>query len=175
MPDYERIKSIVKHHFYCDPNTGDIFRAVDSNRVAAGTRVGHPMISGYIGVALPEIRVKVYGHHIVYFLVTGRWGPQELIQIDHKDCNRSNNQFDNLREATPSMNSCNRLLVHGASAYTTKNGKRYRSQLKVGGVKYEKAGFLTPEESKSWYENEKRIRSTELFGEPIGAQVRVSA
>lgn len=174
MKDYSAIKEIVLTHFACDPLTGEVFKVTSSKRQRGGGKVGHVMKNGYICVVLPGLRLRVYAHHVVFFLVTGNWSPEAGVQIDHIDGHRANNRFNNLREATPMLNSCNRLQIASASPYQTKQGVRYRSRLNVGGVLYEKAGFNTPEDSKAWYEREKTIRSTELFGEAIGTQVGIS-
>jgi hypothetical protein len=166
---YEKIKDAVTKHFGCDPETGGVFRLIASNRLAAGSSVGHLMKNGYMAVTVPGVRVKVYCHHVVYFLCTGRWGPECGVQIDHRDCRRTNNQLKNLREASPSLNSVNSYIPQGASAYTTKRGERFRAQLMIGGTRYEKAGFLSSKEATEWYLSEKRIRSTEFFGEIVGA------
>jgi HNH endonuclease/AP2 domain len=60
---------------------------------------------GYLWV---EIRGKVYRvHRLAHLYMTGRM-PKH--QIDHRDRNRRNNMWENLREATISQNNINRSL-----------------------------------------------------------------
>jgi hypothetical protein len=47
---------------------------------------------------------RYYSHRIVWLYVTGDW-PAE--QIDHINCNKKDNRFSNLREATQMQNSGN--------------------------------------------------------------------
>lgn len=66
-----------------------------------GRPVGDKMLNGYI-----RINVKgrfFYAHRLIYFFHTGKW--PEL--IDHIDCNKANNRFENLREVTKSQNGLN--------------------------------------------------------------------
>lgn len=167
--DYEAIKREIQRHFFCDAQTGTVYRKISSNRKAAGAPIGHRMKNGYLALTIPGLRVKVYCHHIVYFLCTGKWGPEHGIQIDHRDCCRHNNALENLREASASLNCVNSYLPSGASAYSTAKGVRYRAQLMIGGERYAKAGFMSAEDANAWYLTEKRTRSAQFFGEVVGA------
>lgn len=169
MKDYAEIKRAVSEHFRCDPMTGLVFRKVGSNRLAAGDPIGHLMKNGYMAVVVPGIRVKVYCHHVVYFLCSGKWAPEHGVMLDHRDCCRTNNAISNLREASACLNAVNSHEPSGASPYTTKGGVRYRAQLMIAGVRYARAGFLTEEEASAWYLEQKRTASTQLFGEVVGA------
>ena len=46
--------------------------------------------------------------HIIWCMVTGDWPAGEV--VDHKNLNRSDNSWDNLREATHSQNHANKAL-----------------------------------------------------------------
>ena len=63
------------------------------------------------GRLLPT-QVKYYGYnimvtHIMFMLKMKRW-PKTGMLVDHKDCDASNNCWDNLREATDAQNRYNR-------------------------------------------------------------------
>jgi hypothetical protein len=127
------------------------------------------MKNGYFAMTLPTIRVKVYCHHVAYFVQYGIWPPEAGVMIDHIDGNRTNNAISNLRLADACLNGVNSRLPAGASMYMTKKGPRYRAQLMINGVRYEKAGFIASEDASRWYLSEKSKRSAEFFGEIVGA------
>lgn len=82
-----------------------------NNQVKVGDTAG-TLDNGYLRICFSDSEfghktVKV--HHIVWYLVTGEW-PTE--QIDHRDENRANNHFDNLRLASCSQQNIN----HGVRA-----------------------------------------------------------
>lgn len=54
-----------------------------------------------------------YAHRVIWAMQTGEW-PSAL--IDHKDTDRSNNRWDNLRQATPSQNQHNKRLTSANSS-----------------------------------------------------------
>jgi hypothetical protein len=64
---------------------------------------GTPDKDGYICIKIDQ---KVYkAHRLAWLWMTGAW---PIDEVDHKDLDKSNNRFDNLREATHSENNRNR-------------------------------------------------------------------
>lgn len=51
---------------------------------------------------------RYFSHRLAWLLMTGEWPKDE---IDHIDCNRKNNKWNNLREATCSQNFMNRKIL----------------------------------------------------------------
>jgi hypothetical protein len=72
------------------------------DRRKIGDALGALMTKGYMAIMLDGERIP--NHVLAWFYVTGRW-PTE--QIDHKDLDKVNNAFANLREATNGQNKAN--------------------------------------------------------------------
>jgi hypothetical protein len=90
-------------------------------------------------------------HRLAYLYMTGRC-PAD--QIDHKDGNRSNNCWDNLREATGSQNQCNRPARRTNKLGLKGVHKRrygYRAELKGDGRRIDLGSFPTAEAAHEAY------------------------
>jgi hypothetical protein len=101
----------VRTLFHYDPSTGfltwkwrdDVFKSW--NVRYAGKKAGAPNTNGHLQVG---INYKLYlVHHIIWLLVTGKHLRKE---IDHKNCVKADNSWDNLRPATRLQNARNRPL-----------------------------------------------------------------
>jgi hypothetical protein len=117
--------SALKELLEYDQLTG-IFKWRNSRSGVSKGVAGTVQGSGYI-----QIRVlgkRFYAHRLAYAYVTGTW-PKNL--IDHKNTNRIDNSFDNLREAANSLNAHNSKLTCGVAR--NKNGS-YRACLVSDGV-----------------------------------------
>lgn len=95
----ERLRTLLH---YC-PETG-AFRWLVSNsaRRPAGSAAGELKPSGYILIGINGWRYRA--HRLAWLYVTGEW-PQ--VQIDHRDNDRSNNKWLNLRPADNAQNQAN--------------------------------------------------------------------
>jgi HNH endonuclease len=85
-----------------DPYTG-IFTWRKTGKGRKNKIAGRLQKAGY-----REIGINGYlyrASRLAWFYMTFVWPPHE---IDHKDLDKANNAFDNLREATPSQNLANR-------------------------------------------------------------------
>lgn len=90
----EYMRSIINY----DPKTG-VFRW--NNR--ANKLAGSINNEGYLHIG---ISYKIYkAHRLAWLIMMDKW-PE--FEIDHRDTNRSNNRWKNLRCATQSQNLCNR-------------------------------------------------------------------
>ena len=79
-----------------DPETGQWARL--SNKQGIGwkrERVGYVMPTGYLRIKLGNKRYL--GHVLAWFYMTGKW-PKHI--VDHKDNDKTNLCWDNLRKAT---------------------------------------------------------------------------
>jgi hypothetical protein len=108
--------------------------------------------AGYIGndgYRAIKIEGKMYkAHRLVWKYHCGK-DPKEF--IDHIDGNKTNNNMENLREATRQQNNFNRgpakkneLGIKGVR----KDGNKYRATIKINGKKKHLGMFFTIEEAR---------------------------
>lgn len=124
----DEYKQYVKY----DPDTGLFTRIVNGGGTAkAGDLAGHKHCQGYLCVTAKN--KAVLAHRLAWLFMTGEW-PKGV--IDHKDRDKTNNRWANLRGVTMQENSfnqgartTNRLGVKGVSTV----GSRYMAQIMVNG------------------------------------------
>jgi hypothetical protein len=104
----ERLKEVLSY----DPQTGIfIWRVQLGWKGRIGQPAGTKQSRGYVHIMIDR---KMYlAHRLAWLYVKGHW-PAD--QIDHLDCDRSNNSFCNLREATNSQNNQNRRKKPGSAS-----------------------------------------------------------
>jgi len=138
--------------FRYDPDTGHLVWKIQKSGVRCDSRAGS---KGY-GNKDYE-RVMVHGtyfpvHRVAWFLMTGEWpdGP-----IDHKDGNRLNNKWENLRKATYSENShnCDRSSWNSLGfPGVQRSGRKFMAMIRTEGNPKKYLGtFNTPEEAHQAY------------------------
>src|SRR5258706_15455005 len=140
----------VLETFDYDPVTGWVINKISRPRAIAGERAGTINGRGY--------RQICYGgaiyleHRFIWFYVHGEWPKDE---IDHKDGDRQNNAFDNLREATCSQNKMNRPLETGTSGLRgvspNKSATGWRARVWVDGQEVSLGEYATKEEAHKAY------------------------
>lgn len=125
----QRLLEVLEYH----SDTGNFTRRQAVRGHAVGTSVGTITSTGYWAVVIDGKRFKI--HRLVWFLETGFW-PKEL---DHKNQNKLDNRFENLREVTRSQNMHNRPAqvnntsgVKGVTWCAQRN--KWQTQLVVNGV-----------------------------------------
>lgn len=144
---HEKLKQLLDY----SPQTGELYWKVNRHRAKAGTRAGYPANKGYRRVTICN---NEYGEHrVIWYWMTGE---SPTLEIDHKDGDRANNKWDNLRLATGVQNSAN-------SAFKRKNktgyrgvgqmrcNSRYYAQLCVDGRQQILGYFDTAEEAYAKY------------------------
>ena len=95
----------LRELFNYDKKTGALTWAINRGTAKAGQSAGMVGNRGHIKV---KAHGKFYqGHRIIWALVTGAWPTED---IDHRDCDRANNRWDNLREATKAVNAQNQRV-----------------------------------------------------------------
>jgi len=148
----ERLQEILH---YC-PETGLFTRRTRTN---ASKPIGG--VTGCIAnnrYVVINVGNKVYlAHRLAWFYMTGAW-PED--QIDHINGIRHDNRWENLREATRSLNCqnqrkatrTNKLGVLGVC----KVKNRYLAQIRVGRRNINLGSFSSPEEAHAAYLEAKR-------------------
>ena len=110
------------------------------------------MGNGYRNITVAGQRL--YEHRVAWFYMTGDW-PADM--IDHKDLNRANNAWSNLREATNQNNMRNGSLrkdnKSGFKGVTWRpDQQRWRATIKFNGKQNHVGNFKTKEEAAAAYD-----------------------
>ncbi len=121
----ERLHKLVHY----DPETGDVIWKAARKYKLEGKKAGYLGSKGYWRVSIDG---KEYlAQRLIWFWMTGRWPYPEA---EHRDTNKLNNKWGNLREATRSQNCANKkahvdnkLGIKGVDIH---NGK-YRARIFV--------------------------------------------
>ena len=156
----ERLKELLTY----SPETGEFFwRGLKRKNRQKGLRAGTTNGRGYRQITVDKV---IYlEHRLAWLYMTGEF---PLLTIDHKDQDKSNNKWDNLREATSSENQWNgskpkRGNKRGenlpAGVYHS-NG-RYIATIRYQGCKHYLGCFKTPEEAGEAY----KVASLKFHGE----------
>lgn len=154
MITQDRLKQLVHYN----PDTG-IFTHLQTSRnklKVAGTVAGYPTKSGHLVFNIGNI--KYYCHRLAWLYMTGSLPTND---IDHINCNPTDNRFVNLRDVTRGENLQNLIRPHkdNQSKYLgvskTKNNK-WCAQITIKGIKKTKSGFNTPQEAHDYYISLKR-------------------
>ena len=149
MLTQHQLKRALKY----DPETG-IFTwgGPDSQCYLSGTRAGSVYANGY-----RYIQLQGYARRsgiLAWLYMTGEW-PTKF--VDHKDLNKSNDAWDNLRLADDSQNQANKGLARNNTSGTkgvrfeASRGK-WRAQIMVNGHSKNLGRYLTREEAMNAYE-----------------------
>lgn len=80
------------------------WKRVTSKRVKVGQEAGRINNAGHIGIGFEGSRWQA--HRLAVAFIEGSLSGE--LEIDHKDQNKINNRYMNLRKATKQQNSCNR-------------------------------------------------------------------
>ena len=116
----------------------------------AGKRAEHDGPHGYQQINISKR--SYYAHRLAFLYMTGAF-PQK--DVDHKNLNKADNRWENLREATKSQNQWNRAPNRKnkcglKGVYLYHNG-RFKAQASIGGKNRHIGYFDTAEEAHSAY------------------------
>lgn len=160
LKDIREKVNLIRERVTYDPNTGKVYykaRTFDNpsprnkqwNTRFADKEAGYEH-DGYVRVRLVDVG-ELYAHQIAFVCMEG-YIP---IEVDHEDKNRSNNKWNNLRDADRTLNSCNvfqrkqnKTGLKGVS--WSKRNNRWRMDLQYQKKKYY-SHHLTQEEAYKAY------------------------
>jgi hypothetical protein len=143
----DRLRELLEY----DPATGDfrwlVNRGINNTK---GRRAGTVNSRGYRVI---EINEKAYREQrLAWFYVTGKWPEHE---IDHRDRDRQNNRFSNLREATRSENTRNKVCKKsgrtGIRGVTQRENGKFRAIITVHQRRIHLGTYNTKEEAQAAY------------------------
>jgi hypothetical protein len=155
----ERLRELLRY----DRDTGEFrWRQRASYVVQVGDIAGS--LNKTTGYRLIHIDGRNYkAHQLAWLYMTGAWCRP---MIDHRDMNRANNRWSNLRRATPSTNAANRGRPRtNASGFKGVHFRRatgkWRAQISKDGRARYLGQFSTPQAAHAAYVAAAR----DLFGE----------
>jgi hypothetical protein len=146
----KRLKEVLHY----DPDTGAFtWLVTNSNRATVGSVAGS--IHNVYGYRVIKIDNESYrAHRLVWLYMYGSL-PNDDVHIDHKDGNRDNNRFGNLREATLLENAQNtqKLYKNSTSGHAGVSwdgrSKKWRAHITVCGKHINLGRYTTLEEAKA--------------------------
>ena len=148
---YDSIKGLLlwkhrpSHHFPSDRGM-NIF-----NRRFSGQYAGNTNSDGYYVVSLSYAgkRIEYKASRVIWKMHTGN---DPFGEIDHRNRDRSDNHFDNLRDASDQQNRFNGLRHDGSLLTGVRmNGNKFQAQAGLNGKKHYLGNFDTEEEAHEAY------------------------
>jgi hypothetical protein len=151
----------VRELFHYDPFTGQlVWKVRPSFRVRyIGAEVGWIGDNGYRRM---EFKCQPYFvHRVIWLWMTGEWPKHD---VDHRDLNRANNKWKNLREATRAQNAWNvrpRKIHKGVYRQKNKGKRLWVARIIANGATYHLGNFTSKEEAAVAYQE----AAADLHGE----------
>ena len=149
---------LLRELFDYDPESGEVRYKKPRKRVRVGEVVRREHPAGYLWISIDRRNYLL--HRVIWKMMTGE-DPQT--EVDHKDRNRKNNAWSNLRLATALQNRINSVrkgeLPRGVRKMRC--GTKFYAQIRVDGKPLYLGTFVTAEEAHQAY----RKASLELHGE----------
>lgn len=138
----------LKQALHYTPETGIFIRIGHSaGRAILGEAAG--FVDDTTGYRRIGVKGKqYYAHRLAWLYMTGEW-PKE--QIDHRDLDKDNNRWDNLREATHLQNNFNHGLrkdnesrLKGVRLQKQCKSQRWAARIRIQKVEYHLGLFNCP-------------------------------
>lgn len=134
-PKRELTQARLKELLHYDPETG-IFTARGARpgpRPKSWPAVGSINGNGYVTIRVDGTTYQ--GHRLAWLYMTGKWPDDD---IDHRNRRRSENRWENLREATNAQNAQNRKLASTNTSgcpgvWWNKDCGKWQAAIKVAG------------------------------------------
>ena len=128
-----------------------------SNRGPVGAQAGRVDARGYVAIGLDRRQYKA--HRLAWLYMTGEW---PALEVDHRDADRANNAWLNLRQLTHRHNMENERKARSTNksgllgVHQCRATGRYRAAITVAGRCKQLGRFDTPELAHQAYVNAKR-------------------
>lgn len=118
------------------------------NACHAGKPAGKVGTDGYMKITIS--RRGYMAHRLAFVIMTGRWPSDD---IDHENLNKSDNRWENLREATISQNHGNipGRSKKGLPKGVWKSDNKFTAAIKQNGKNVYLGNYFTPEEAHEAY------------------------
>lgn len=141
MTEADLLRSLLRY----DPHTGHFWWLEDrkSGKDMFSLPAGTTTKQGYVKIRFQK--KYVFAHRLAWLYVTGEW-PKN--QIDHINCIKADNRFENLRPATQGQNKANSYLRRdNTTGYKgiQKRGNRWFAKINFQGKQYHLGSFETKE------------------------------
>lgn len=153
MIDVEILKNALEYF----PEIG-VFRwkISPAKNIAIGSIAGAPDNRGYWQIRC--CRRLYYAHRLAWLFMTEEW---PAFQLDHKNLNKSDNRWENLRAATATQNRANQRGYGKYPKGVCLQGKKFQAQIQKNGKHLYLGIFATQEEASEAY----AIAAKQYFGE----------
>lgn len=150
----ERLKELLHY----EPETGVFTWRVKTNKSRnwVGKRAGCANVStGYVMIGIDGHDIRA--HRLAWFYMTGEWPANE---VDHRNTDKGDNRWDNLRQATTRLNGENKRRANRNSKTgflgVSPHRNRFMARIKVNGKHKCLGTFDTPEQAHAAYVATKR-------------------
>lgn len=143
LPTVEQLRRELDY----DPATGILTRKRPAH--LAGKIAGSVRKDGYRAVGV--CGKLLLANRVGWAIHNGKWPEHE---VDHRNLSHDDNRLDNLREATPSQNSCNnpgRERVSGIKGVYPNGKSGWMSRIMVAGVDHYLGTYPTKEAAAAAY------------------------
>ena len=153
----EYLKSILHYN----PDTGIFTWICSRPKINFGDIAGGLDDLGYIRITINGKKYKA--HRLAIFYMTEKWPPEDT---DHKDLNRSNNKWENIRPSSKTQNFGNQIKYKNNKSGIKgvcwdKDANKWLAQIQFNKKKIKLGRFNNTEDAKNAYAK----ASKELFKE----------
>ena len=158
LPSQERLKEVLNYN----PKTGDFTWIKKLSRKTKLGSIAGSLDGSYLAIRIDKKKYKV--SRLAWLYMTGE-DPGSSI-VEHKDQNKTNNAWTNLRLANSSQNNANiNMFKHNTSGYKgvsqSKNNPKYQAKIQYNKKCIYIGSYDTAEEASEAY----KVKAVELFGE----------
>jgi hypothetical protein len=148
----DHIRNILDYN----PNTGEFVWKIHHRRPdLIGKRAGSPTNTGYWAIAINN--QKRLAHRLAWLYMIGHFPEKHL---DHRDGNKQNNRFSNLREVDRfgNLQNMRKPTIANQSGFlgVSPHQGKWRVQIMIKGERIRISGFDTPEQAYEKYLELKR-------------------